>query len=288
MILNKILNIGVILLVMTNSTKAQEIQPLNLIIDHVLIAVDNLESAKKEYESFGFTVIYGGGEKEALNALIFLKDGTLIELVGKDKFPRIYKFLNSIRITSLFGNMKDRITLFPKVRQGFFNYSLYSNNLNRTYQYLRANNIDADKPKKFGRFINDGVYTKWQLIGTKPYDIPFIIGDYIPIRISDSTFLEHKNKAIALDTISIATVSFDNYIKLYNILYQQQPRIVVSSKVKAAHYKVGNIILTLTEAEKINPYFKRNLSVTTSFTVKCDQMQDKESIILNEYIKLVN
>jgi len=123
---------------------------------HILIAVENLADSKKEYEGYGFTVVYGGTEKDTYSTFIFLKDSTLIELVGKDRSPRLFAFLNKLRITRLFSLMKDRITGFRKIKARVFNYCLYSNNLNSTHYCLKQNGIKAVPLKIFSRFREDG------------------------------------------------------------------------------------------------------------------------------------
>lgn len=277
-----------ILIVLTIQLKAQdEMSAANFRIDHLLIAVDNLDSAKKEYESYGFKVVYGGNERNALNALIFLKDGTAIELVGKDRFPVLYKVFNRLRLTLFFGIMKDRITTFPRVRAGFFNYSLFSDNLDSIYKYLSRNKIIVDEPRQFSRLRNDGVYINWKLVGTKPYDLPFIIGNYTPSRLSDSTFLEHENGAIAIDTIVIATISIEKYLNIYTLLYKAPIKIEAKNNTKTAYFKIDNITLELREVKAVNSFFKGDLSVTKSFSIKCKHTGGHSAIDLNEYIKLV-
>lgn len=278
----------VILLTLVSGLNAQDtMRTTNLKIDHLLIAVDNLDSAKRQYESYGFNVVYGGEEETSLNALIFLKDGTAIELVGKDRFPKLWKIFNSLRFTAIFGIMKDRITTFPKIREGFFNYSLYSDNLENTYKHLNKNKFIVDKPVRFSRHRNDSVKIQWELIGTKPYDLPFIIGDYTPSRLSDSIFVEHKNKAVAIDSIVVETIAVDEYIEIYTLLYQISPDIESKNGQKTAYFKIGNITLKLQEVARINSYFKRSLSNTKSFTIKCEHTGKHGVTNLNPYIQLV-
>lgn len=269
--------------------QAQNVQDNKFRIDHVLIAVDNLDSAKKEYEQYGFTVVYGGDPLSALNALIFLKDGTLIELIGKDRFPFSYKLLNRLKITKLFGSMKDRITYFSSVPSGFFNYSIYSDRLDSSYYYLKSKGIKVDKPKEFKRKRDDNVIVKWQLIGIKPYDLPFVIGDYHPSRVSDSSFLNHRNKAIALDSLFIETTDFDSYVNDYSIFYQQAPLIKIIHDKRCANYNIKGITIHLMERTSIKTFFKKkDQSATSSFVVRCEGENKVYPQNINHFIKLVN
>ena len=244
----------------------------DLKIDHVLIAVECLDSAVRQYESYGFKVVYGGSEKKALNALIFLKDGTLIELIGQDRFPLAYKLLNSARATLLFGRMKDRITSFPNVPAGFFNYCLYSNDIDEYYLYLKRQGIKVDKAKRFRRKREDGVTIQWELLGTSPYDLPFIISDYTPQRLTDSSYTIHSNNAIGIGSIIVETSDFTSYYNHYCVLYQQKPEIKIKNNERCSEFSVGSSAIVLTESNNHKVYFsKRDKSCTSFFIIKCSK-----------------
>lgn len=49
-------------------------------IGHVLIQVDHLETAIRQYRQMGFQVVSGGVPGKTNNALIYLKDGSFLEL----------------------------------------------------------------------------------------------------------------------------------------------------------------------------------------------------------------
>jgi hypothetical protein len=256
-------------------------------IDHLLIAVDHLASAKQQYESYGFNVAYGGTEKSALNALIFLKDGTAIELVGKDRFPMRYRILNWLRLTMLFGLMKDRITTFPQVREGFFNYCLFAEDLKSAHQHLQKAQVAAEPPTPFSRQRDDGVVVKWELIGTRPYDLPFVIGRYTPERLRTAALAEHGNKATSIEAVVVETTAIDRYIELYEQMYGVQSRVEAKDRMKNAYFSVGNITLELRQVSSMRPFFKGALSTTKSFTVKCEALAHRSAVALNEYLTLV-
>ena len=83
----------------------------SLKLHHVVIKVDDLETAIKDFEKLEFTVTYEGEPESAQNALIFFHDGKFIELAymrGKFKIL-LFKFMHKTGITKLFGTMIDRI-----------------------------------------------------------------------------------------------------------------------------------------------------------------------------------
>jgi hypothetical protein len=260
---------------------------VNLKIDHVLINVNNLDSAKKAYENYGFTVVYGGSPTKALNALIFLRDGTVIELIGKDRLPYLYTLLNKLRITKLFGIMKDRIASFKNAPVGLFNYCLYTENLNSTYKYLKQKGLKVSSPISLSRLREDKIKINWNLVGSFPYDLPFFIENYSPSRLSDVIYTVHKNKAIALDSLVIETTSFDKYYNNYNIIYNQVPKIHLNNNIRRSTYKLTDQAIILQETTIIRSVFtKKDQSIPIRFFVKCDSNSDVKSYKVNEFITL--
>lgn len=258
-------------------------------IDHVLIAVNDLDSAKLEYERFGFTVVYGGSTKKALNALIFLKDGSVIELIGKDRLPFVYTLLNKLRFTKFFGMMKDRITAFRNLPAGLFNYCLYAENLDSTYKYLKKSGLKVAKPVAFARLREDKIKTKWELVGSFPYDLPFFINNYNPSRLSDTAYITHKNKAMSIDTLVIETNSFDKYSKIYNTIYNQVPQVILNNNVRTSTYKLLKQNVVLQESSIVHSFFtKKDQSAPVRISVKSDKSSEIKLEKLNEFINLTN
>lgn len=264
---------------------SQNISYSTLKIDHVLINVNDLDSAKLEYENYGFTVVYGGLPKKALNALVFLSDGTVIELIGKDRLPAVYTFFNKLRITKLFGIMKDRITSFRNAPVGLFNYCLYTGNLSSTYKYLNQKGVNVSPPVSFSRLREDKIKIKWELVGSFPYDLPFFIGNYSPSRLSGTIYTVHKNKAIALDSLVIETTNFDKYHNDYNIIYNQVPQIHLNNNLRISRYKLTHQVVILQETNIIHSVFtKKDQSKPILFFVKCDS--NTKPVKVNKFIIL--
>ena len=276
----------VILCLKNYQTMAQCNTPFCLKIDHVLIAVSNLDSAKKEYENYGFTVVYGGDKQTALNALIFLEDGTLIELIGQDRFPSYFTLFNKMRITKLLGYMKDRISLFKRVKQpSLFNYSIYTSDISATHQYLKSTKVKCDKIISLTRKREDGVKIQWRLIGTYPYDLPFFISDYQPSRKSNPSFSVHENGVVSIDTLTILTTDFHNYYSLYNSIYRQKPEIQTINDALTCYYSIDKHTIVLKSSRSITDSFnKGNKSALSSLTLKSNLTKDTNSHRLNDFV----
>lgn len=224
-------------------------------LDHILIATENLSEAKARCERLGFRVAFGGTERRALNALIFLKDGTLIELIGKDRFPMIVSFLRSLRLTRLFGLMIDRIAAFPRVPSGLFNISFRATDLHAAYERLRKNRIRVSGPTRLSRKRDDGVTISWELLGTAPYDLPFIIGDYHPGRLSDESLMEHPNGATGIDSVTIGCRDLARYVEIYRAILEAQPVMATRDGRRCADFVLAGSIVTLVESRDVGSIF---------------------------------
>jgi len=216
---------------------------------------------------------------------IFLQDGSAIELIGKDRLPNLYTILNRLRFTRIFGLMKDRITAFRDLRDGLFNYCLNTDDLLATYEYLELNGLDVAKPISLARLRDDDVKIKWQLIGSSPYDLPFFIGDYNPARISDPLCTQHANKALSLDSIIIATDSFEKYYRIYNVIYNQTPEIELSDTLRTSTYRLTRQVVILQETKIVNWFFTPgDQSAPVKVFITCDEIPDANKV--NEFISL--
>lgn len=251
-----------------------------LTLDHVLIATDNLSDAKARCERLGFTVVYGGNEKSALNALIFLEDGTLIELIGKDRFSAALSLLHFVRLTRLFGLMIDRIAAFPGVPAGLFNISLHSPDLRATYDRLSKNGFAVDRPTRLRRKRDDGATIKWELLGTAPYDLPFIIGDYSPGRLSDEKLVRHANGAIGIANVTIGCRDLSRYVDLYSRMLDAQAVMADRDGVRQAAFQLPGSVITLVASDKPRRGFTlADMSFPLAFAVRHRRGRAGETIV---------
>lgn len=234
-----------------------------------MIATERLSEAKAHCERLGFKVAYGGTERRALNALIFLKDGTLIELIGKDRFPAIVSLLRSMRLTRLFGLMIDRIASFPRVPAGLFNVSLHAADLHGTCRRLKENGIRVSRPTRLSRKRDDGVTVRWELLGTAPYDLPFIIGEYRPGRLSDASLMEHPNGAIGIDSVTIGCRDLARYGDIYTRLLEVQPVMATRNAVRCANFALTGSTVTLVESQDVpNIFTSADESFPLAFAIR--------------------
>src|SRR5581483_9726274 len=138
-------------------------------IDHILIAVDDLEIAIETYEQLGFQVVPGGKHPNmgTHNALVPLSDGTYLELIGvwdKAMAEQGYPFI----LDAL--SHRNRIARFV----------LESDNIDTDVAAIQARGFDIANPKAGERERPDGRKVAWRSALPTDWKYPFVIQDVTP------------------------------------------------------------------------------------------------------------
>jgi catechol 2,3-dioxygenase-like lactoylglutathione lyase family enzyme len=117
-------------------------------IDHVVIAVNNLDQSIADFTSAGFTVVPGGvhGNNKTHNALIAFADGSYFELIA---------WLDPA--TASRTTWRNRL----EDGEGFIDYALRSADLHDEVKRLRADGLDTPDPEPGGRTRPDGQRVEW-------------------------------------------------------------------------------------------------------------------------------
>jgi hypothetical protein len=138
-------------------------------IDHILIAVEDLDIATETYERLGFQVLRGGEHPNAgtHNALVPLSDGSYLELVGvwdmalaEQKAPHI---VNALR-------RENRLA----------NFALESNDLEADVAAIRARGLEMADIHEGERNRPDGVRVAWRSASPTNPNLPFLLQDVTP------------------------------------------------------------------------------------------------------------
>jgi catechol 2,3-dioxygenase-like lactoylglutathione lyase family enzyme len=165
---------------------------MSLQLDHVIIAVHDLQTAIDDYRRLGFTVLKGGihANRATENALVVFEDSTYLELLtrtGEAPLPGLIDF------SGLVGR-----------QEGLAGFALRSNDLAEDAARLRANGVNVGTPVPGERQKADGTVIQWTLALIDNAFKPFLIQDITPqsLRIpTDSTITIHSNGALGLKTI---------------------------------------------------------------------------------------
>ena len=161
-------------------------------IDHIVVAVADLEGAIKDYTDLGFTVVRGGKHpRGSHNALIGFADGAYFEILG------------------FYESMPEHRWWSPTQRGGgVVDYCMGTNDLQADTVALRRAGADMSDPRPGARARPDGYQVRWvSAIPVAPFSrlLPFVIKDETPReeRVPRETI--HRNGVTGVGSLTIAT-----------------------------------------------------------------------------------
>lgn len=135
-------------------------------IDHILIAVEDLELAIEVYEKLGLQVLRGGTHPKmgTENALAPLADGTYLELIAVWD-PALAEQFSPAVIAAL--NRENRLATF----------ALASDNLDADIAAIRERGLELSDPRDGERERPDGQRVAWRTAFSPDARFPFLIQD---------------------------------------------------------------------------------------------------------------
>lgn len=161
-------------------------------LDHVVIAVSDLESAVTDYRALGFTVYPGGVHHGGVshNALVIFADGSYFELIAyRQAAPEVRWW-----------------QVLSKAGEGFVDFALLPENTERDVASARQRGLDLDGPIAGGRLRPDGARLDWQIVRPKTNDLPFWCGDVTPraLRVPEGDMRVHANGVTGIASLQVA------------------------------------------------------------------------------------
>jgi catechol 2,3-dioxygenase-like lactoylglutathione lyase family enzyme len=164
-------------------------------IDHVVVAVHDLQQTTQDYERLGFTVSIGGdhAHRGSHNALVVFQDGSYIELIAFKHEPPVKD-----------NDWWDVLQL----GDGLVDAAVISAGLVEESARLREAGLAVADPFQGGRHRPDGIEIAWRLARIATDDgvrLPFVIEDVTPhdLRVPGGPLAVHAN-----GTTGIARVTF--------------------------------------------------------------------------------
>lgn len=168
-------------------------------LSHILIKVNDLDSAVKQWQDKGFTVEYGSA-KNPYNALIYFKKGAYIELFKFNGLPKLLK-----PILRLFGKGKlvDKMNYWQNHPEGFLSVMLenYEDNLDNEIAILKKHGIKGMMLNK-SRIDTQGRKLNFKVLFTYNQTLPDIM-TYFNIDPKPKTDDIHPNGIKGIKSISI-------------------------------------------------------------------------------------
>ncbi|WP_307688822.1 VOC family protein [Variovorax ginsengisoli] len=170
---------------------------MGLKLDHVVIAVHDLERSIADYTALGFHVLRGGDHPSRVthNALIVFADGVYFELIAfREPAPgeRWWQLLH-------------------KHGEGIVDFALLPQDTADTVAQAAARGLILEGPLDGGRLRPDGTRLHWQTARPPSSDLPFLCGDLTPrtLRVPEGDARLHPNGALGVASLAVGTRDLD-------------------------------------------------------------------------------
>lgn len=209
-------------------------------LDHVVIAVHDLEVAMTSYRGLGFTVQPGGRHpgRTSHNALIVFADGAYIELIAwlapapQERWWRVLQAHG----------------------EGYVDFALLPRDTMAVLEAARGRGLHTlIGPVDGGRVRPDGAQLHWRTARHATPDVPFLCGDMTPrsLRVPEGEARNHANGAQGVAELSIAVDELEATVARYEALLGANAGIDVQepgSRTPRAVFTVGTTRCVLTPA----------------------------------------
>ncbi len=209
-------------------------------LDHVVVAVRDLEQAIGDYRDLGFTVLPGGAHANGAthNALICFEDGSYIELLARTgASPRP----GPIDFSPLLDN-----------GEGLVGYALRTDDLEAAAARLRMSGVHIGDIVSGERRRGDGTLVRWRMLPIEGGFAPFLIQDITPhhLRVpNDPDAMTHANRAVGLRGVEIAVRDMKASTARYAQILGLEPRSISLNQIAL---KAGRIVLFQPNQELLN------------------------------------
>jgi catechol 2,3-dioxygenase-like lactoylglutathione lyase family enzyme len=162
------------------------------LLDHVVIAVADLDRAIAHYRSLGFTVRPGGVHHGGVshNALVVFADRSYFELIAFRQDAPDNRWWQ----------------LLKNAGEGIVDFALLPDDMETDLAAVRGRGLDMEGPIAGGRIRPDGVTVEWQIARPKTTDLPFWCYD-VTARVLRVPIGEHPNAATGISQVRIAALN---------------------------------------------------------------------------------
>lgn len=199
-------------------------------LDHVVIAVADLDTAIADYRKLGFTVYPGGTHHGGAshNALVVFADGSYFELIAYLKPSPDIRWW---KVLSAAG-------------EGIVDFALNPQNTVSDAAAARERGLQIDGPTDGGRLRLDGVRLDWQIVRPRSTDLPFWCGDVTPrnLRVPEGDMRRHDNGVTGISRVVVAVADLAASKARYQALLGAEPKAAPDD---AALVTVGDFVIDL-------------------------------------------
>ena len=197
-------------------------------IDHIVIAVRDLDAAARDYAALGFTVVPGGKHPVGThNALIAFADGAYIELIA------FYR-----------DNPDHRWWAALQRGEGLVDFCMQTDDLIGDTAKFRAAGVNIDDPVPWSRMRPDGYQLKWVLSLARDEHrgvAPFLIQDETPREQRVPRETTHRNGTTGIGTVTVAVTALSPVAHWYRSLLGVEGTAVKRRDIEAEGlaFKIG-------------------------------------------------
>ena len=233
-------------------------------IDHIVIAVHDLDEAIKTYRNLGFTVVEGGRHPVgSYNALISFQDGAYVEIIAFYEESPNHPWWD----------------LLHKRGGGLVDFCMQTNDIRADYQGFKDQGVEMTDIVDLGRARPDGYYLEWinnKTIGKYQGIIPFIIEDKTPREERLPKENVHENGVTGIDTLTLATSDINLPKQVMGAVLKQDAQMIQAGELKANGYSFAVGTHTLgyltsdDEASPLHTHLANNKPVPYAVAFKTD------------------
>jgi len=231
-------------------------------IDHIVIAVHDLDKAIDTYRNLGFTVVEGGRHPVgSYNALIGFQDGSYVEIIAFYEESPNHAWWD----------------LLHKRGGGLVDFCMQTNDIRADYQQFKDLGVEMTDIVDLGRARPDGYYLEWinnKTLGKYQGIVPFIIEDKTPREERLPKETVHDNGVTGIHTLTLISRDITLPKQVMGSVFNQDAKIVEYGDLKANGYRfeVGTHTLEylVSVFDPIAALLKNNAPVPYSVAFKTD------------------
>ncbi|EZP57779.1 VOC family protein [Delftia sp. RIT313] len=165
---------------------------MTLPLDHIVIAVQDLERTIADYTALGFNVLRGGEHpgRSTHNALVVFADGAYFELIAWRAPAPEERWWQQLQ----------------RHGEGIVDFALLPTETGAVVAAAQARGLDYEAPYEGGRLRPDGAQLRWRNARARSQDLPFLCGDLTPraLRVPEGDARVHPNGATGVARLYVA------------------------------------------------------------------------------------
>ena len=193
-------------------------------IGHVLIKTRQLKQAVENFQQLGFTVTYRTDPSKTHNALIYLQDGSFLELFNPKPINLPDQLIRAVfqLLRPLHPAMVNRFLHYLTSQEGLSDYALDSVQPEQTEANVREMTqagAKLGKTVKKSKTLPDGRKQTWWMAIPEEPRLPFLMSAYNPEIACTVQEITHNNGALGIDKLVIDVPDLEHWLESYKLIF---------------------------------------------------------------------